>query len=109
MIERPELLALEFYKSRPFKGSDKGIRYMIQKDSVPVENDVDNDNEKDESGEKEMKTVLTAFIWPEPFCFEVTPDEKKGSKQFDFSEEGLCAAIDWLNENHDAYAYKKEK
>ena len=32
MINRPELLALEFYKSRPFKGSDKGIRYMIQKD-----------------------------------------------------------------------------
>lgn len=99
MIKRPELLALEFYKSRPFKGSDKGIRYMIQKDTVPVESE-------DEG--KETKTVLTAFIWPEPFCFEVTPDEEKGSKQFEFSEEGLCEAIDWLNENHDAYAYKKK-
>ena len=64
VINRPELLALEFYKSRPFKGSDKG--------------------------------------------FEVTPDEQKGSKQFDFSEEGLCEAIAWLNENHDTYAQKKQ-
>ena len=105
MIKRPELLALEFYKSRPFKGSDKGIRYMIQKDTVPVERDSEN---QDEDGETETKTVLTAFIWPEPFCFEVTSDEKKGSKQFDFSEEGLCEAIDWLNEIHDAYVYKKQ-
>lgn len=36
MINRPELLALEFYKLRPFKGSDKGIRYMIQKDTVEI-------------------------------------------------------------------------
>lgn len=107
MIKRPELLALEFYKSRPFKGSDKGIRYMIQKDTVPVESG-DGEKEGDDSEEKETKTVLTAFIWPEPFCFEVTPDEEKGSKQFEFSEEGLCEAIDWLNENHDAYAYKKK-
>lgn len=85
MINRPELLAFEFYKLRPFKGSDTGVRYMLQKE----------------------EDALTAYIWPEPFCFEATPDEKKGSKQFEFSEEGLCEAIDWLNENHDAYAYKK--
>ena len=52
MIKRPELLALEFYKSRPFKGSDKGIRYMIQKDTVPVERDSEN---QDEDGETETK------------------------------------------------------
>lgn len=113
MIKRPELLALEFYKSRPFKGSDKGIRYMIQKDTVEIESEnseteSDSENAGESSEKKETKTVLTAFIWPEPFCFEVTPDEKKGSKQFDFSEEGLCEAIDWLNENHDAYAYNKK-
>ena len=106
MIDRPELLALEFYKSRPFKGSDKGTRYMIQKDTVeiPVKGETDN---SDEETPVETKTVLTAYIWPEPFCFEVTPDEEKGSKQFEFSEEGLCEAIAWLNENHDAYAQKK--
>lgn len=95
MINRPELLAFEFYKLRPFKGSDKGIRYMIQKETI--------------GEEPETRTVLKAYIWPEPFCFEVTPDEEKGSEQFDFSEEGLCAAIDWLNENHDKYADKKRQ
>lgn len=107
MINRPELLALEFYKSRPFKGSDKGIRYMIQKDVVEIEPEGEK-NQTEEDAPKETKTVLTAFIWPEPFCFEVTPDGQKGSKQFDFSEEGLCEAIAWLNENHDTYAQKKQ-
>lgn len=92
MIERPELLALDFYKSRPFTGSDKGIRYRIGKE------------ERQQGEGEESKTVLTAYIWPEPFCFEVTPDEKKGSRDFEFSEEGLCEAIAWLNESHDAYA-----
>ena len=47
VINRPELLALEFYKSRPFKGSDKGIRYMIQKDVVEIE----PEGEKDQTDE----------------------------------------------------------
>ena len=109
MIKRPDLLALEFYKSRPFKGSDKGIRYMIEKQTVEIEPEggaAADDGAEDV--QKETKTVLTAYIWPEPFCFEVTPDERKGSKQFDFSEEGLCEAIAWLNESHDEYAYQKE-
>lgn len=67
MINRPELLALEFYKLRPFKGSDKGIRYMIQKDVVEIEPEGEKD-QTEEDAPKETKTVLTAFIWPEPFC-----------------------------------------
>lgn len=109
MINRPELLALEFYKSRPFKGSDKGIRYMIQKDTVEIPSEAEEqEGDSAEESKPETKTVLTAYIWPEPFCFEVTPDEKKGSKQFEFSEKGLCDAISWLNESHDEYAYKKQ-
>ena len=95
MIKRPELLALEFYKSRPFKGSDKGIRYMIQKDTVPVERDSEN---QDEDGETETKTVLTAFIWPEPFCFSKTAPEKKIQKEFPLTPEGKEEAVSWLNE-----------
>lgn len=76
MITREELLAFEFYKKKPFKGSDKGIRYMITK------------REED---------ILTAYIWPEPFSFEATPDEQKIQCDFPFSEEGLCCAMDWIN------------
>lgn len=45
--------------------------------------------------------MLVAYIWPEPFCFEVTSEELKQSQDFPFSEEGLCQAIAWINENHD--------
>jgi hypothetical protein len=92
MIERKDLLALEFYKSRPFKGSDKGIRYMLSK-------------EADEDG----ADIFVAYIWPEPFSFECTEDEKKGSEKFEFSEEGMCKAVEWLNEKHDDYALAMPK
>lgn len=92
MVVREELLALEFYKSRPFKGSDKGIRYMVQ--------NVKKKLSEDEAGEE--INLLKAYIWPEPFCFEATNDNLKQSSEFPFSEEGLCQAIEWINENHDS-------
>ena len=95
VINRPELLALEFYKLRPFKGSDKGIRYMIQKDVVEIEPEGEKD-QTEEDAPKETKTVLTAFIWPEPFCFEKTPEEQKTKQAFSFDEEGLDQAYDWI-------------
>ena len=49
VINRPELLALEFYKSRPFKGSDKGIRYMIQKDVVEIEPEGEKDQTEEDA------------------------------------------------------------
>lgn len=90
MVERKELLALDFYKSRPFKGSDTGIRYMVKKEKT---------KSSEEDGEE--KEMLRAYIWPEPFCFEVTQEELKHFQDFPFSEEGLCQAIEWINENHD--------
>lgn len=91
MVTRKELLALDFYKSRPFKGSDTGIRYMIGKESIT-----------DEEGNS--NNVLMAYIWPEPYCFEATDKALIQSKSFPFSEEGLCGAIDYINENHDIIA-----
>ena len=52
--------------------------------------------------ETEMETVIRAVIWPEPFNFEVTPEEKKHSRDFSFDVNGLWAAVDWLNEEHEA-------
>lgn len=100
MIDRKDLLALNFYKGRPFTGSDSGIRYMIEKQTPEEEDDGNNQG-------NQKKEVLKAYIWPEPFCFEATPDERKGSRIFDFSEEGLCEAAAWLNEKHDSYREAK--
>lgn len=50
--------------------------------------------------EKEEDSLL-ATIWPEPFAYAATPDEKKESEHFPFSEEGLCQVTDWLNRKHE--------
>ena len=34
MVNRVDLLAFEFYKKKPFKGSDTGARYMVTKEEV---------------------------------------------------------------------------
>lgn len=50
---------------------------------------------------------LKVYLWSEPFGFEATPDEEKISALFEFSEEGLAQAIDWMNENYESVRYKK--
>lgn len=44
---------------------------------------------------------LLASVWPEPFAYKMTPEEKITEKEFDFSEEGRTQAIDWLIEQYD--------
>lgn len=46
--------------------------------------------------ELEEEKVLSAAVWPEPFCFEKTPEEKKTEKQFAFTEDGLDEAYEWI-------------
>lgn len=47
--------------------------------------------------EKRDAGVLRATAWQGPWNYAVTPDEEKQSKDFDFTEEGLQEAIEWLN------------
>lgn len=76
-----------FYnKKAVLKASYEGMRYQV---------------ERKEEGE-EVK--LLATVWPEPFCFEKTAEEKKESQSFTYSEEGLDDAYQWLC---DAYEAKK--
>ena len=58
------------------------------------------------SPDRLLLTLLKATIWPEPFCFEKTADEKKESKEFAYSDEGLLALHQWLCDSYDT---KKEK
>ena len=40
-------------------------------------------------------------IWPEPFCFEKTPEENKTYAYFPYTEEGLDDVYDWLCTQYD--------
>lgn len=73
-----------FYdKGAVLKASFQGMRYQVER--------VVADEEKH----------LKATIWPEPFCFEKTADEKKESKEFVYSDEGLLALHQWLCDSYD--------
>ncbi|MFI3208366.1 MAG: GNAT family acetyltransferase [Eubacteriales bacterium] len=84
MIEKPIIFNYYNYKS-PYYGSYHGMRFCLVRE-----------------GEK-PDFQLAAITWPEPFCIEVTPDEKKVKKIFSFTEEGYDEAIQWLNNQYQSY------
>lgn len=84
MIERVQLFPINFYKKSNFSGSDGKMNFRLGKAEI-------------EEGE-EKKTILQGTIWEGPFCYEVTPKEKMETKNFDYSDDGICQAMDWFNE-----------
>lgn len=84
-----------FYnKKAVLKASYEGMRYQVQQ--------VEVDEEK----------KLRAVVWPEPFCFEKTAEDKKETALFPYDEEGLDAVYDWLvtqyEERKDYWRHAKE-
>lgn len=75
-----QFLSINIIKKEKYTGSYKGMRYQMAKIS-------------DET--------FQSTIYPEPFCFECTPDDKKQSAVFPLSEEGLASSIAWLNEEYE--------
>lgn len=84
MINRHDLVPINYYKKEPFYGSYKGMRYRVIKSD----------------------DILLATVWPEPYNFESTPDEKKHSAEFEFTQEGVNQAYQWLDEQFDLGDYK---
>lgn len=73
-----------FYnKNAKLKASYNGMRYQVEQAAGEQE---------DGGSDKKLK----AYVWPEPFCFEKTPDKYKQTMEFGYSEEGLDAAYKWV-------------
>lgn len=69
-----------FYnKKAVLKASFQGMRYQVEQHS-----------------KSEEEKALRVTVWPEPFCFEKTPEDRKTIREFSYSEEGLDQAYDWL-------------
>lgn len=83
MLTRGDFLSLNFVKKEDFTGSHKGMRFMLHQETV--------DEEK----------KLKVYLWSEPFGFDATPDDEKISELFEFSEDGLSNAIEWINEKYE--------
>ena len=80
MLKREDILSLSYLKKTSYSGSYQGIRYLLRKE------------------EQEEAAVLAVYAWPEPYAFEHTPEEQKERCEVEFSEAGVCRAVDWLNE-----------
>ena len=91
MIELHGQISMAFLKKSRFTGSYQGMRYLLQKAERTKEQGSQEQEDKTE-------TVLEAVIWPEPFHYEKTEEEKKHKKDFPFHEDGLWEAVGWLNE-----------
>lgn len=83
MIEK-RLMPFAGLKKEPFSGSHNGMRYLLIGD--------DGKN----------STTFTVFVYPEPWCFEQTPDEDKQCRSFPLSDEGLDQAVAWLFEQYES-------
>lgn len=83
MIDK-KLIPYNGLKKEAFSGSHHGMRYLMNGD--------DGKN----------STTFTVWIYPEPWCFEQTPEKEKESASFPLSDEGMDQAIAWLNEHYDA-------
>lgn len=85
MIERRDVMPINFLKKENFNGSFQGMRYRMAK------------------AEKEEETCLRVTVWPEPFGFDATPEEQKTWEDFPFTEEGIVSGVEWLNGQHEKF------
>ena len=82
MIDKERFHIFNYIKKEEYCASMDGMRYMLKKKDT-------------EEGQK-----LEVIIWPEPYCYAKTPEEKKQRKEFAFSAAGVEEAADWLNEQY---------
>lgn len=78
-MEGITLYSILYYEKSIFKGSYRGMNFRLYKGG--------DDNQK----------VLVATAWKGPFILEKT-EEIPVTKEFEFSDEGIAAADDWLTE-----------
>lgn len=98
MIDLSGMISIPFLKKSVFTGSYAGMRYLLRKNEKVIE-----EAEGDEPARTE--TVLTAVIWPEPFNYVTTAEDKKHSREFSFSQEGIQNAVTWMNEEYEQGHY----
>lgn len=81
MINREDILSMEYLKKTEYTGCHQGMRYRLE-------------GVKDEEGGKKLRCT----VWPEPFNFFTTADEEKERAEFTFDEDGVTDAVAWMND-----------
>lgn len=72
-------ISIQYIKKDDFTGSYKGMRYRLSRSGDGME----------------------VVIWPGPYNFIKTPEQKKQRKNFDLTIEGKEEAVRWLNKQYE--------
>ena len=80
-----------FHNGNSYSGAEGGMRYVLVPGKRP--------DPADETGKKKVE-FLTASIWPGPWGVEHTAEEKIESRDFEGGQDGLDAAVRWLQEKY---------
>ncbi len=79
----------EFYRKKAvLNASYQGMRYQVRRKTWM-------------EGEQEQNCLL-ATVWPEPYCYDKTPEEKREAREFPYEEESLDQIHAWLCERYEA-------
>lgn len=93
-IENKDSYGISWYEhGQPYLGSHRGMRFRLARNPM--------DNVALVAPDKKGEAKFEAIIWPEPFCFEATPDEQKTTETFPFDEAGKEQMVAWLNEQYE--------
>ncbi len=88
MMDGINLYSIDYYKKTVFKGSYRGMCFRIGKNDVL--------NQDDSTGEGEdIEPVLRVQAWKGPYVLEKS-DEEIFTQNFEYSEDGLKEANEWL-------------
>ena len=82
-IQRMDIFNIRFYEKSQFHGSFRGMHYRIEKIT-----------------DEKKKKKLRVTTWPGPYNFDHTDSSLKETALFAFSNEGLDAVADYLNQYH---------
>ena len=91
MINLDGMISIPYLKKAVFTGSEKKMNFLLRKQSG-------------DEGDQ-----IQAAIWPGPYIFSVTEEEKKTYREFPFDAEGIEAAVAWLNQQYDGQYRKLEE
>ena len=108
MMDGINLYSIDYYKKTVFKGSYRGICFRIAKDEREVASGLDagmasgfaedaSAAESGMSGGASVEDCLRVQAWKGPFILEKT-DEEVFTEFFDYSDDGLKQANDWLEQ-----------
>ena len=79
MIDLKGMISINLLKKEAFTGSEGKLRFRLHKEKT------------------EEKDVIRASYWMGPYCWEMTEEDEKTSRDFEFTTDGIWEAVNWLN------------